>query len=388
MPAGRAFSLIPSATGLISRLLLTVPRWATHHASRVCRDVLAASPGNTRFLILCHRAVEPAVHEWVDAAGATDRAEFILASDDMDFSIWAQDAFLAARCNAETGARTCLLTPTAFDRRQDGAVAALLEREAGLAREALDARFEGGNILAGDDVLLVGADDVDRNAGDSAGFAAMAGGRPVHVVASRHPVPEETTLGFEIAGEAWQAVVHRANKSGTRQPLFHIDMFLTLAGRGADGRQRVFVGDIALAARTLGNSRVPEAIQTALDDIAAQLLALDFDVIRNPLPMVYCDQPERRLREWYFASSNNALVQDCADGERIVLLPAYGHGNWPELAATDEANAALWRELGFDVRRIGGCQALAENLGGLHCIAKVLERTHATGLGTSRLSKT
>ena len=375
MPVARPLSLIPSASGSIQQLLLTIPRWATRHAAQVCRDVLAAFPENTHFLILCNRAVEPTVRGWVEAAGGSMRTRFIPAPDDMDFSIWAQDAFLTARCDEATGARPCLLTPPAFDRRQDGDVAALLEREAGFGRETLEAAFEGGNILVGDEALLIGADAADADGGNLGRFADVAGSRRVHVVASRVPVPEETTIDVEIAGEAWRAVFHRGNKPGTRQPLFHRDMFLTLAGRGNDGRECVLVGDITLAAQTLGGGRVPEAIQAALDDIAEQLLALDFDVIRNPLPMVFCDQPETRLREWYFASSNNALVQDCPEGGRLVLLPTYGHGNWPELAATDETNASLWRGLGFDVRPIAGCQALAENLGGLHCIAKVLERS-------------
>ena len=75
-----------------------------------------------------------------------------------------------------------------------------------------------------------------------------------------------------------------------------------------------------------------------------------FVVIRNPLPLVYCDRVEDSERDWYFASANNALVRQDPSADEIVWLPAYGHGNWPALAATDAANAAIWRELGFEVR--------------------------------------
>ena len=80
------------------------------------------------------------------------------------------------------------------------------------------------------------------------------------------------------------------------------------------------------------------------------------------------------MRSWYWASANNCLVQvDPVEGDQ-VWLPTYGHGPWEELAGCDEANAALWRSLGFQVHLLPDCHALAQKLGALRCITKELAR--------------
>jgi hypothetical protein len=155
-------------------------------------------------------------------------------------------------------------------------------------------------------------------------------------------------------------------------------MFLTLAGRGDDGRYRVLVGDPRLAAQMLDQPVRPHAMAEVYDDVAAGLDRRGFDVRRNPLPLVYLDDPRDRVRLWYFATANNALVQD-VPGDRVVLLPTYGHGEWPELAITDEANAQIWRELGYQARMLGDFHPFAENLGAVHCITKYLARTSSEG---------
>ena len=139
-------------------------------------------------------------------------------------------------------------------------------------------------------------------------------------------------------------------RSGTHQPVYHVDMFVTLAGRGPDGRYRVLVGDPALASDILDEQLPEHAHGGAFDEVAAALAAIDgLDVIRNPLPLIYADRPESRTRQWYFASANNCWVQDDEAAGRTVWLPEFGQGQWRKLCKTDEANAAVWRALGFHV---------------------------------------
>ena len=64
-------------------------------------------------------------------------------------------------------------------------------------------------------------------------------------------MPEQERRPIELGGEPWTEVLYFGNKPGTVQPLFHIDMFVTLAGRAEDGRYRVLVGDPHLAAQIL-----------------------------------------------------------------------------------------------------------------------------------------
>jgi hypothetical protein len=181
--------------------------------------------------------------------------------------------------------------------------------------------------------------------------------------------PEQQARRFTLAGQEWTELRYVGNRPGTTQPIFHIDMFITLAGRGSDGRYRVLVGDPRAAAQLLGSDLPVHAMAPVFDDVAAGLGRQGFDVHRNPLPLVYVDDPDRRERLWYFASSNNALV----DGE-VVYLPSYGHGTWAALATTDQANEQLWHRLGFQVRFLADFHPFAENLGAAHCITKYLAR--------------
>ena len=117
----------------------------------------------------------------------------------------------------------------------------------------------------------------------------------------------------------------------------------------------------------------PYAMVEVFDDIARSLARGGFEVTRNPLPLVAVADRARRVREWYFATSNNALVE--IDGEsRRVWLPSYGHTAWPELKATDQANLRIWRGLGFKAQLLGDFHPFAQNLGAVHCIKKYLRR--------------
>ena len=162
------------------------------------------------------------------------------------------------------------------------------------------------------------------------------------------------------------------NREGTVQPIFHIDMFITLAGRNSEGKYQLVVCDPRLAAALVEQ---PDGILTspdAFDEIAETLSRLGFEIIRNPLPLVYVDDPEMRVRKWYFASYNNALVELKADGAKMIWLPTYGHGNWQELEKTDQENKRIWEELGFNVILLEDFHPFAENAGSAHCIKKYL----------------
>jgi hypothetical protein len=84
-------------------------------------------------------------------------------------------------------------------------------------------------------------------------------------------------------------------------------MFITLVGRQSNNRYKVLVGDPAMAFQLLGQPVPVHAMAPVFDDIAAALSAQHFEVDRNPLPLVYMDDPSAKERMWYFATSNNAL---------------------------------------------------------------------------------
>lgn len=57
-----------------------------------------------------------------------------------------------------------------------------------------------------------------------------------------------------------------------------------------------------------------------------------------------------------------------------MWLPTYGDEEHPDLRATDDANAALWEGLGFEVSRLPTFHVFARGLGAAHCVCKCLER--------------
>jgi hypothetical protein len=111
------------------------------------------------------------------------------------------------------------------------------------------------------------------------------------------------------------------------------------------------------------------------DDVARGLGRRGYDVTRAPLPLVYADDADARVRSWYFATSCNVLV-DAPAGERpTVFIPTYAHGPFEDLlAVTDRRNAEIWEGLGYDVVALADFHPFASNLGAAHCIKKYLAR--------------
>jgi len=292
---------------------------------------------------------------------------------------WARDAMLACR---DAQGVAAMLGVDRLDRRDDLIAPGLFAEATGLPLHASGVALEGGDILVDADAILVGADTLARMPGGDveARRAALAaalgetGGRRLVIIGSPHTVAPESRAETIRAGASWTETTGYGNRSGTRQPIFHIDMFITLVGKRASGRPIALVGDPAMAAALIGAPPRPDAGQAHFDAIAALLEREGFAVIRNPLPYLPMDETETRRRTWFYAPTNNALVQrDDAAGD-IVWLPSFGHDHSPELAAVDDRMAAIWRALGFEVRFIPECLLLAENLGGLHCFANVLVR--------------
>ncbi len=140
-------------------------------------------------------------------------------------------------------------------------------------------------MLVGPDLVLAGAD-----VGGAALPEAMARQSPRLLAIGNHlPRPRvrwvETPRGpmvEELFGHA-----------GRRQPLFHLDGFVSLAGQAPDGRERILVGDSRMAVRDVDDARLPLAGQSLadeLDEIAAILAAMaDVEVLRNPLVIAALD---------------------------------------------------------------------------------------------------
>lgn len=384
--------LVGSAEGSIDRLLLTIPSYAVR--SRPLADVYQHLLGQlapaVEIVALTHESVHDDVSAWMTESGHPDAA-LVSAPDHLNFSVWAEDGYVVV--TDADGAGTYLLEPFSFPRFGDSLIADFVANATNVENTQAPLYFQGGNVLIGDDFFLIGADYPANSLDYVQGIVTPAPGetpaglvrrlygeyldseRELFYVGSTIPVPEEQARTFRLDGQDWTELVYLGNGPGTAQPLFHIDMFISLAGRGEDGRYRLLVGDPRQAADILEQPVRPHAMVEVFDNVARTLERMGFEVHRNPLPLVYVDDERSRERRWYFATSNNALVEDRPDRGPTVYLPTYGYGAWSSLAATDEANRAIWEELGFSPVALGDFHPFAENLGAVHCIKKYLARS-------------
>lgn len=390
-------SLVSSLHGGIARILFTIPGWVFNpdaspsdaplirKYATVFRAMLSALPEGCRVVLFTHTAAVSSARAWLREFNLTSRSEIVSAPNSMNFTVWAEDAYCICRDQADD--ETYFVEPASFTRAQDAFIADRIAPRTDLESTQVRLYFQGGNVLIGDDFWFIGADYPSRSLdlgfivpqqGESTAQAVARGygssldhARRLIVVGSRVPVPAQLRRPITLDGEAWHEILHFGNANGTVQPVFHIDMFISLAGRTAGGAYTVLVGDPQLAADTLGEPLPDGAMQDVFDDIALGLQELGFNVVRTPLPMAYDDDDAGRTRYWYFATGNNVLTQD---NPRKVWIPSYGHGPWAKLAATDAANRQIWEGLGYEVQMLPDFHPFAANLGAAHCIKKYLGR--------------
>jgi hypothetical protein len=353
----------------------------------VYEDLLTKLPGQTAFVLLVQEGARQHLDAMLARTAVGARATVIEAPDFLRFSVWAEDAYAVTQ-DAGTGP-SYFVEPASFARLEDAMIADIVAAQTDLEIAHASLYFQGGNILIGDDAWLLGADYPTRSLrlglivpaqGETSAAAvgraygsALDSSRRLVLVGSTLPVPTQTERPFTFEGESWTEELYAGNAPGTVQPMFHIDMFVTLAGRDARGRPLALVGDPRMASRVLGERLQAHAMAPVYDDIARKLEQQGFAVVRNPLPLVYQDDPRERRRYWYFATANNALVE-IGGASKHVWLPTYGHGSWPELEATDRENRRIWEELGFQVTMLADFHPFAFNLGAVHCIKKYLAR--------------
>ncbi|MEA2194916.1 MAG: hypothetical protein QOG42_1350 [Solirubrobacteraceae bacterium] len=391
-------SLVATSTGAIARLLLTIPSYAVEGGDAnpyavVYRDLIAKLPAETALVILTHDAVADAVRGWLATAGRTAAGrDAVVATDDfLGFSVWAEDGYVVISDGAGAAEPQAFVEPAAFPRYADALVADQVSASAQLGLYQAPLHFQGGNVLIGDDFFFIGIDyplltfaegilTAPTQAGEDDLLREvyrryLDAARTFVPVGTTLPVPAAARRELRLQGAAWVEDVYAGNAPGTRQPIFHIDMFVSLAGRGADGRYRVLVGDPRAAAQLTNEPLQPHAMAPVFDDIARDLTRRGYAVTRTPLPLVYSDDADARVRSWYFATSNNVLVHAPEGARPTVFIPTYAHGPFADtLAATDRRNAEIWEGLGYDVVGLGDFHPFAINLGAAHCIKKFLAR--------------
>lgn len=421
-------SLVSSFSGRIDRILFAWPSKAVADPALAAAyaSVIAALRSGTQFVVVHHEGTQPAIAAWFDAAGhAAGNITWVPLPDYVNFTDWAEDAYVSLVDSAD--GTHYLMEPWEFLRAGDALIADAVEEHSASAASQAPLIFQGGNCLVGEGVWLLGkdyfADSIELTGEQRSPVPLPAGTDPdafvrqlfaryvdsarrLIVVGTDRPVPIREMNGVREGNSYYLDLA--GDGVGTFQPIFHIDMFITLLGPAAGGRPRAMVGSPELADRMLGtNSRW--ALGPVYDQVAAFLAGEGFDVIRNPLVhhptsgrsftlaelRAMAQQPGNEavgpaiadltaagagpntsvtVRTWHHITWNNCLVEDSAQEGPQVYLPTFGHGQYAHLAAIDDHMRQMWEGLGYRVHLLGDFNPFAERQGVVHCIKKYLAR--------------
>ena len=420
-------ALVSSWRGTIEALLFAFPAYgvSSPELAGAYRSVIGALRPGTKFVVVHHRSTRTDVEQWFEEAGhAEGDVTYVALPDYVSFTDWAEDAYVSLL--DATDETAYLMEPWEFPRAGDALISEAVQEHVELTSAQAPLIFQGGNCLIGDRLWLLGkdyfADSVALVEGDfppveippgttSDAFVTrlftdyLDAGRELVVVGTTRPIPLREFYGTREGDEFYVDIA--GDGVGTYQPIFHIDMFITLLGADDTGAFNVLVGSPALGDRILG-TRSPFALDDVYDAIADQLTARGMKVERNPL--VHRPTPGRtftlaelrdiarqpggetlleavdelvaagaeeatpvRVRTWHHVTWNNCLVED-GDVGRHVYLPTFGHGRNKDLQPVDEAMKTLWEGRGFTVHMLGDFNAFARRLGVVHCIKKYLRR--------------
>jgi hypothetical protein len=339
--------LLAPSDGAIREALLAVPPedfTEDGDLTRVGRGVLqgvARALGPDVHLLLHawprHRAaleralVERGVRRWTFVASAFGY-----------YTRWAQDLVVVQR---RRGGAVWLFSEVVA-RRFDASVAPEIATTLRRAARAMPFAFQGGDLVPFGRRVYAGADlaaERDR----------------VAIAAALAPGQEWIWIGTRAPGRG------DAPWRGQRQPLFHLNMFLTALGTDGDGREHVLLGSPRLARRLLGEARDRDDDDGAYDEIADALRARGVRVTRLPLLI------QRRSDEAALVTYNNVLQ---AERPRLACLPRYGRAD-AALARLDAEAARTYESAGWPVRWAEGpWDTLAEDWGSLLCTVMVTRR--------------
>jgi len=378
--------IVPSAAGRIERLLLCVPTKTDNGRlvvsglhKRHLRALAAALGARRDYLIVCHPAFTEEIHSWF-AGIAGVSIEFVL-SPRFAFSVWARDASVAL--NAPFGDQV-LLESVLFPRYEDMAVADDIAAQTEVCVLQSGLYFQGGNVLGGPEITLVGQDEIWRNTtrfgletADKV-IAAFERAFGTRIVALGH----ENTDAYDWykAGILW---------GYGHQPQSHIDMYVTRTGAiGKTGREIVMLGRPGMAKKVVGHySEVPELDNPTIDgffDATEHELWKHFEVRHLPTLLTRnALAGYAPYAEYYYLTFNNVLVETGTHGpgtRGTVVMTTYAEDS--QAFGTDaglrreleDASEAIWREAGFDVRRLDGMEDLAWGTGSIHYITQSLKR--------------
>ncbi|BDS12450.1 hypothetical protein [Aureispira anguillae] len=270
--------------------------------------------------------------------------------------------------------------------------------------ERFNLSFDGGNILVGERFVLIGADTESANVSKEEELKEkfeklLTGKKELLLLKGEPPQYYARPELIETEGEIKNILATREIRGICCQPLFHLDLFITLAGE-KDGKEQLVIGKpvVGLPMKTLRGLPYhtlgmiyDQIYQTeySIQQVIKQLegASTEFEIIRIPMPLTYHnDFKDHTIRKWYWATYNNCIVEVTKNSEKTVWLPSYLHdykkhygesySGWKDdLAPYEDEAKAIWKKLGFKVVMINAhFHMYAQSHGSLACLVNCIDR--------------
>ena len=217
--------IVSVAHGSIDHVLLTYPRYVQGELSyeRVYADLLAKLPKRTEVTIFVHPQVEADLQRGDRQTPRGGHHEPGRAPDFLNFTVWAEDPYVVIQDTDPESTATYLMEPFTFNRSGDALIAERIAQASPFQSTQSPLYFQGGNVLIGDDFVMLGIDylyntlDTFRTTG---AVSIPAGVEPFDFVTGlfnrtfgetdAHVLPRHPPAGAPAAGRA---------DSGRRQPV-------------------------------------------------------------------------------------------------------------------------------------------------------------------------
>ncbi len=386
--------LVSDENGRVADILLTVPPNRSYnpqipssavdssdkrHLSTLIKLMYNVDE-DRHFTMLCHSYQITEVESWFTGLGISN-SKYSLNISVFDYSIWAQDAYVALE---DQNTDTIICEGVLFPRVDDHSIADDISAQTNNSTLQSYLFFQGGNILQVGDYVLIGKDYIDENLGRA------------HLETEAKILDAFKSLfGKGIISLGRSNIIPGNHRQvlggGYYQPIFHIDMYVTPTGMKAGNGKDIVV----VASPKLGRQAVGEQSKTTDYDIyfdeTAQQLSQYFEVVRIPIlpsKISWMNRQGKVQTRYYYLSFNNSIVENY-DGNSNIYLPTFSQdvqgylndnsithyeGTLAKRQDLDNEAKRVWESLGFTVYQMDGLEDLAIGWGSVHCITKTLKR--------------
>lgn len=322
-----------------------------------------------------------------------------------NFSHWIRDPFLIA--NDLQKKRSLFLTPNVTINREPLASDFLITQYLDKTKKKTNTKgvpflFHGGNILVGDTFILMGTDYLSKEQAQRNDFNQKQSilSNPLNVsnedlkaeirkylspiknkkiiLIGKTPPKEFNALSLSDSGNDFSQL-----PIGLEQPLFHLDLFITLLGRNEQLKYQIALAEIVDASDNKVSDiekNIISPLNQWLDEVKLYLKSHDFEVHRVETPITYFNLPEGTT-EWRILSYNNSIVEVSKEN-RHLWLPTYGSElmdkkiqvayNINLIAEYDAKAIELFKKLNFKVTPLMNYFRHMIFQGAAHCITNIL----------------